>query len=88
MSSSVLRSVSSPRPSTIAFLAAGSASASAVAWNRVPMSAPAAPRASAAATPRPSAIPPAASTGTGAARSTTAGNDVCVGGRDGQVPLD
>ena len=62
-------------PSTIAFLAAGSTRASAVARNRVPTSAPAAPSASAAATPRPSAIPPAASTGTGAARSTTTGHE-------------
>ena len=59
MSSTVLRSVSSPRPSTIALLIDGSTSASTVAWNRVPTSAPAAPRASAAATPRPSAIPAA-----------------------------
>ena len=59
-------------------LIAGSTSASAVAWNRVPMSAPAAPSASAAATPRPSAIPPAASTGVGAARSTTTGTNGSV----------
>ena len=73
MSSTRLRSVSSPCPSTIAFLISGLARDSAVAWNRVPMSAPAAPRARAAATPRPSAIPPAARTGVGAARSTTTG---------------
>ncbi len=78
MSSTLLRSVSSPPPSTMAFLASGSASASAVARNRVPTSAPAAPSASAAATPRPSAIPPAASTGTGATRSTTAGTNASV----------
>ena len=78
MSSTVLRSVSSPCPSMIALLIEGSTSASVVAWNRVPMSAPAAPRASAAATPRPSAIPPAASTGVGAARSTTTGTNGSV----------
>src|ERR1700753_2772158 len=74
----LLRSVSSPRPSTIAFLTAGSTMASAVAWNRVPMTAPLAPSTSAAASPRPSAIPPAASTGIGATRSTTAGTNGSV----------
>ena len=39
---------------------------------------PAAPSASAAATPRPSAIPPAARTGTGATRSTTTGTNGSV----------
>ena len=58
MSSTLLRSVSSPRPSTMAFLASGLTRDSAVAWNRVPISAPAAPSASAAATPRPSAMSP------------------------------
>ncbi len=78
MSSTVLRSVSSPRPARIAWLIEGSASASAVAWNRVPSSVPGAPRASTAATPRPSAMPPAASTGVGAARSTTIGTNGSV----------
>jgi hypothetical protein len=45
MSSTLLRSVSSPPPSTMAFFASGSASASAVAWNREPISAPPAPSA-------------------------------------------
>ena len=78
MSSTVLRSVSSPRPAMMAVLADGSTSASAVARKRVPISAPAAPRAKAAATPRPSAIPPAASTTVGAARSTTTGTNGSV----------
>lgn len=78
MSSTRLRSVSSPRPETIALLMAGSTSASVVAWKRVPIKAPAAPSASAAATPRPSAIPPAARTGVGAARSATSGTNGIV----------
>src|SRR5215207_2624070 len=45
---------------------------------RVPTSAPWAPRASAAATPRPSAIPPAATTGTAPARSTSSGTSTIV----------
>ena len=40
MSSTRLRSVSSPCPSTIAFLISGPASASAVAWKRVPIERP------------------------------------------------
>jgi hypothetical protein len=44
-----------------------------VAQNLVPITAPWAPSISAAATPRPSVIPPAASTGTGATASATAG---------------
>ena len=75
ISSTLLRSVSAPCPSMIALMAGGSVSASAVARNRVPSSTPAAPSARAAATPRPSAIPPAASTGTGAARSATTGTN-------------
>ena len=72
MSSTLLRSVSSPRPSTIAFLIPGSTTASCVAWKRVRSAPRLAPSTRAAARPRPSAIPPAASTGTGATRSTMA----------------
>jgi hypothetical protein len=61
--STELRSVSSPLAAMMAFLAPESSTASAVARNLVPIRAPAAPRASAAATRRPSAIPPAARTG-------------------------
>ena len=75
MSRTLLRCVSWPRPATIACTIEGSTSASAVAWERVPINAPSAPSARAAARPRPSAIPPAASTGTGAARSTTIGTE-------------
>ena len=46
---------------------------SGLARKRVPITAPCAPNISAAAKPRPSMIPPAASTGTGATASTTAG---------------
>ena len=45
---------------------------------RVPTSAPWAPSASAAASPRPSAIPPAAATGIAPARSTTSGTSTIV----------
>ena len=48
-----------------------------VATNRVPSSAPTAPRASAATRPRPSAMPPAATTGT-RTLSTTCGTSVSV----------
>ncbi len=78
MSRTVLRSVCSPCPSTIARVTAGSASASAVAWKRVPSSAPAAPSTRDAATPRPSAMPPAASTGVGPAMSATTGTNGSV----------
>ncbi len=47
--------------------------ASSLPRNRVPIHAPAAPRLSAAASPRPSAMPPAAATGVGFTASTTAG---------------
>ena len=56
-------------------LASASISASWVASNRVPMTAPAAPSTNAAASPRPSAMPPAASTGAEPAMSTTAGTN-------------
>src|SRR5262249_58254138 len=46
--------------------------------NLVPSSTPSAPSMIAAANPRPSAIPPAASTGTGATASTTMGTSVSV----------
>ena len=44
----------------------------------MPMFTPAAPRTRAAASPRPSAMPPAASTGTGATASTTCGTSAIV----------
>src|SRR5258708_31027447 len=47
--------------------------ASGLARNRVPIHAPAAPSASTAASPRPSAMPPAATTGVAPTTSTTAG---------------
>src|SRR5437868_2809575 len=52
--------------------------ASVAARKRVPTHAPAAPSASTAARPRPSAIPPAATTGTGATVSTTRGTSASV----------
>ena len=73
MSNTWLRLVSSPPPSTSCFLAQSGQSASELAQNLVPSTAPWAPSISAAATPRPSVIPPAASTGTGATASATAG---------------
>ena len=78
MSSTRLRSVSSPPPSMIALVTAGGTRASRLAWNLVPMSAPAAPSASAAATPRPSAIPRRPAPASGAARSATAGTNGSV----------
>ena len=51
---------------------------SSVARKRVPSSTPSAPRARAAARPRPSATPPAASTGIGATALTTMGTSGIV----------
>jgi hypothetical protein len=63
-----------PAFSATAFIA-GSHSDSREAVKRVPIEIPAAPRAIAAARPRPSATPPAATTGIGATASTTAGDE-------------
>src|ERR1700749_1009228 len=67
-----------PPPATSCFLAQSGYSDSGVAQNLVPSTTPWAPSISAAATPRPSVIPPAASTGTGATASTTAGTSGSV----------
>src|SRR5215475_4410145 len=71
-------SVSCPLLSTIACLKLGCSDDSRLARNLVPSSTPSAPSMIAAASPRPSAIPPAASTGMGATASTTIGTSVMV----------
>ena len=63
--------------STMRCLYASWPKASALAANRVPIHTPSAPRHRAAASPRPSTIPPAASTGIRTA-STTAGTSTIV----------
>ena len=73
MSSTRSRTVSAAVAAVIAASSSALSNASSVASNRVPTSTPAAPRTRAAASPRPSPIPPAASTGVPAATSTTAG---------------
>ena len=70
--------VSWPSLSTIACLKPFAIGASSLARKRVPSSTPSAPRASAAARPRPSATPPAASTGIGATALTTIGTSGIV----------
>ncbi len=70
-----LCSVSSPWPSMIARARQGSMLAFWVARKRLPGIAPKAPRTRAAASPRPSAMPPVASTRVGAARSAAAGTN-------------
>ena len=65
--------VSWPSESTIACLKFWCSGDSTVARKRVPSSTPSAPSAIAAASPRPSATPPAVSTGIGATASTTIG---------------
>ena len=69
--------VSSCSARTIASRYAGAAVASGVAMKRVPTTAPCAPSASAATTPRPSTMPPAATTGIFTA-STTCGTSASV----------
>src|SRR5262249_59814818 len=64
--------VSSPRAATSFALAAAEVSASSEARKRVPRRAPCAPSINAAARPRPSAIPPAATTTISSLRSRTA----------------
>ena len=73
VSKTLVRSVSSPPDRSISAFWLGWPSASGVAQNRVPISAAPAPSISAAASPLPSAMPPAAATGTGDTASTTAG---------------
>src|SRR5215510_9664642 len=62
----------------MACLKLGCSDDSRLARNLVPSSTPSAPSMIAAASPRPSAIPPAASTGMGATASTTIGTSVMV----------
>ena len=71
-------SVSWPSLSRIACLKLGCSGDSPLARKRVPSSTPSAPSASAAARPRPSAMPPAARTGTGATASTTIGTSAML----------
>src|SRR5947199_213026 len=75
---SMVRTVSSSVAATTFSLYNEWAAASGVARNRVPRTTPSAPSASAATTPRASAIPPAATTGVGATASTTRGTRTIV----------
>src|SRR5229473_2115470 len=72
----VVRTVPEASASTMRRLYSSCAYASWLATRRVPTQTASAPRASAATTPRPSAMPPAAMTRTGAMASTTAGTSV------------
>src|SRR5215207_6095563 len=73
MSTTRVWTVSAARAATIRAFACSWVNDSVAAEKRVPIITPWAPSISAAANPRPSAMPPAARTGTGATASTTAG---------------
>ncbi len=83
----VVRQVWSPVAAKIRCRACGVLNASSAAYIRVPASAPAAPSISAAASPRPSAIPPAASTGVPVPHCCDQVHDFGVEGHCGAYPV-